>query len=378
MNMKKVIFITLLFLLMPIFPKAQATEGEEIFQADVLDVMEIKRSVREDGSEAIQQKLELRAVTGSFKGQSIIFDGLEHEVVSVNEYAVGDRIVVNSSIDSEGNNLFYVIDYVRSGKIYWLAVIFAIFVILVGKLKGFRALVVLFLTFVIILKFIIPSILNGSNPLTISIIGAFGILLLSIYLTEGFNRNSTIAVGAVLFSLVITGVLANWFTAITKLTGFASDEAIYLIGTGAGSVNIKGLLLAGIIIGTLGVLDDVVISQIGFVSELMKANPELSRRELYKRAMNVGISHMAAMVNTLFLAYTGAALPLLILFSIKEAPFLSFSQVLNNEVVATEIVRTLTGSIGLILVIPFATILAAYYLKKKNRAPSAHIDIKTQ
>lgn len=125
-----------------------------------------------------------------------------------------------------------------------------------------------------------------------------------------------------------------------------------------------GLFLAGTIVGTIGVLDDVVISQAAVVEELVDANPGLSRGELFRRAMRVGTDHTAAVVNTLFLAYAGASLPLLLLFSIQQPPFLTFRDVVNNELVASEIVRTLVGSIGLVLTVPITTALAVRFLKR--------------
>ncbi|MBU2228996.1 YibE/F family protein [Patescibacteria group bacterium] len=368
----KYLFLLPVLLLVPFLAMGQEylEIQDEILNAKVIEILDAKDTTREDGSISIQQKLKLEGLTGDLKGQTFEFDGMLYDVVSANEYHEGDKVIVSRTSDFEGNEIFYVTDYVRQGKLYWLALIFALFVILIGKQKGIRALVVLVLTFVVILKFIIPQILDGKNPLWISIIGALFILFLAIYITEGLARKSHIAVISILISLVITGFLAQWFTSLTKLTGFGSDEAMYLIGTVGGNINIQGLLLAGMIIGALGVLDDVVISQVNIVDELSKINVQLNRVEIYKRAMRVGISHMAAMVNTLFLAYAGASLPLLILFSINEPPFITFSQVLNNEMIATEIVRTITGSIGLILAIPISTILAIYFIKgNKKEAP---------
>ncbi len=273
---------------------------------------------------------------------------------------------MNDSPDANGNDVFYVIGFVRQRALYWLAFLFAIVVILIGRLKGLKALIVLMLTFLIILKFIIPKILNGSNPLLISIVGSLFILILAIYITEGFKRNSTIAIFSIFISLVITGLLSIWFTSMTRLTGFASDEAIYLTNIAGGHINIKGLLLAGIIIGALGILNDAVITQVALIQELKLSNPQISKKQLYSKGMRVGISHLSAMVNTLFLAYAGVALPLLILFCIKEPPFLTFSQVINNEIITTEIVRTITGSLGIILAIPIANLLAVYFVKNKK------------
>ena len=348
------------------FGQESGAGEEEIFHARILEVIDEKISVREDGSTSIQQKLKLKGLDGNWKDKEFVFDGTQYDVVSANQYQVGNKVVVTYSTDVDGNNVFYVIDYVRQGILYWLALLFTVVVIVVGRLKGLRALVVLLLTFLVILKFIIPRILAGNNPLFISIVGSLAILILAIYITEGLKRTSTIAVVSIFIALVITGLFSIWFTALTKLTGFAGDEAIYLTSLAGGQLNVKGLLLAGIIIGALGVLDDVVIAQVSLVRELRGASPLLPKMQIYKKAMKVGISHMSAMVNTLFLAYAGVSLPLLILFSIKEPPFLTFNQVLNNEMVATEIVRTLTGSIGLVLAVPIATLLAVQFVKIKK------------
>jgi len=369
MKIKKILLIIFCLLFLPMVLFAQDNleqKDEEIFKAKVTEVLEQKSSTREDGSTSIQQKLKLKGLEGDWKNKEIIFDGTEFDVLSAGEYAVSDKVLVNYSPGPEGEDNFYVIGYSRTGSIYWLAFLFALIVIAIGRFKGFRALVVLLITFLIILKFIIPKILAGSEPLFVSIVGSLFILILAIYITEGFKKTATVAIFSVLIALVITGLLSVWFTAITKLTGFASEETMFLIGLAGGSINIKGLLLAGIIIGALGVLDDVVISQVALVQELKISNPELSKYQLYKQAMRVGVSHLSSMVNTLFLAYAGASLPLLILFSLKQPPFLTFNQVLDNEMIATEIVRTLTGSIGLILAVPIATFLAVQFISKKD------------
>ncbi len=366
MRIKILLLISSLFFLLPtaLFAQNNQEQNEEIFKARVVEIVEQKNVPRDDGSISIQQKLKLKGLEGNWKDKEIIFDGTEFDVLSANEYKVGEKILVNFSIGPEGEKNFYAIGYSRTTPIYWLAFLFALIVIAIGRLKGFRALIVLLLTFLIILKFIIPKILAGSDPLLVAIIGSFFILILSVYITEGFKRTSTIAVFSILLSLIITGLLSVWFSTITKLTGFASEEAMYLVGLAGGNINIKGLLLAGIIIGALGVLDDVIISQVALVKELKISNPELTKSQIYNQAMRVGISHLSSMVNTLFLAYAGASLPLLILFSVKQPPFLTFNQVIDNEMMATEIVRTFTGSIGLVLAVPIATFLAVQFIKK--------------
>lgn len=367
MRVKIVLLLSIFFLLFPLYSSAQSNSeqnNEEIFNAQVTEVLEQKNAVRDDGSTSIQQKLKLKGLEGKWKDKEVVFDGTEFDVLSVSEYKVGDKVQVSYNLGPEGDEEFYVVGYSRTSSVYWLAFLFALVVIVIGRLKGFRALIVLALTFFIILKFIIPRILSGGDPLFISIIGSLFILMLSVYITEGFKRTSTIAIFSILISLIITGLLSVWFSAVTKLTGFASEESVYLIGLANGNINIQGLLLAGIIIGALGILDDVIISQVVLVKELMMSNPELTKSQIYSQAMRVGISHLSSMVNTLFLAYAGASLPLLILFSINQPPFMTFKQAIDNEMIATEIVRTLTGSIGLVLAVPIATFLAVQFIKK--------------
>ncbi|MBU2416362.1 YibE/F family protein [Patescibacteria group bacterium] len=366
MKIKLLLLVSLFFLLTPAILFAQNNQeqkNEQIFKARVIEILEQKSTTRDDGSISIQQRLKLKGFEGDWRDKEIIFDGTEIDVLSASEYKVGDKVLVNYSPGPEGEDNFYVIGFSRTNPVYWLVFLFALIVMAIGRLKGLRAIIVLLLTFLIILKFIIPKILSGSDPLLISIIGSFFILILAVYITEGFKRTSTIAIFAILISLITTGLLSVWFSAITKLTGFASEEAMYLIGLSGGNINIKGLLLAGIIIGALGVLDDVIISQVVLVKELKISNPELTKIQIYHRAMRVGISHLSSMVNTLFLAYAGASLPLLILFSVKQPPFLTFNQIIDNEMIATEIVRTFTGSIGLVLAVPIATFLAVQFVK---------------
>ena len=344
----------------------EGINDEGTFKAQVIEVLENNTGTREDGSTFIQQALKLRGLEGQWRDQEMVSDNLDYDVISNSQYQVGDRVLVNYSPSLDGVDTFYVVDFVRQNYLYWLMVLFAIIVVLIGRWKGLRALVVLGLTFFIILKFIIPQILAGHNPLLISIIGSIFILVLAIYITEGFKRNSTISIAAILISLIITGLLSVWFTDLTRLTGFANEDVMFLVGLTKNAINIQGLFLAGVIIGSLGVLDDVVIAQVTLVEELKKANPRLSRSKTYQQAMVVGVSHLSSMVNTLFLAYAGVSLPLFMLFTLKSTALLGFGQIINNEMIATEIVRTMTGSIGLIMAVPIATLLAVYFLKKSK------------
>jgi len=364
---KKIFFSILILLLFFVAFTVQAQQDivtgftEETFEAKVSSVLDEKQLIREDGSKSTLQKLKLEGLNGNWKGKEIIFDGIGKDVDTKSLYQKGDKVFVSYSKDPDGNEIFYVTDHVRQGKLYFLVIIFFAVILLIGRWQGVRAILGLVFSFFIIIKFIIPKILAGGDPLTTSLIYSFLIILVATYLVYGLNKKSSISILGMSISMVITGMSAVVFTKFCHLTGFAQEETMYIMNLTQGTINLQGLLLAGFIIGSLGVLDDLTISQVSTIQELHKLNPELSKWEIYKRAMRVGVDHISSMVNTLFLAYAGASLPLLLLFTFKQEPFLTFEQVINHEIIATEIVRTLVGSIGLALAVPITTFLAAHF-----------------
>jgi uncharacterized membrane protein len=329
---------------------------------------------REDGSQNIQQELKLAGLEGEWEGQIITFDAIsELDVVSANRYREGDRVMMVRTEVVGGEDRFYVTDFVRDRTMYWILGIFALIITALGHWKGVRALVSLGLSFVVIVWFILPQLLAGRSPLVIGIMGAFFIIVTLIYLTEGWRRQSHLAVITILISLLIVSLISLLFTAAAHLSGMASEEVMILTGLGMGAIDFTGLLLAGIIIGTLGAMDDVVISQIESVAQIKQTNPAISNRELFKRATRIGTTHMGAMINTLFLAYAGASLPLLLLFNVNREQFSGASAIMSNEMVATEIVRTVVGSIGIALAIPIATWLAVRYIRAEDAGEHGHV-----
>ncbi len=346
---------------------AQSEKQDIVFQAQVSEVLKDKTIVTPEGRNVRQQNLRLHGLTSKYRDQDMIFTGIGSvDVIKQNIYKKGDKVLVVASADDQEQVTFYVIDYVRSSILIWLFAIFLLVLLAVGKSKGLRAAFSLFLSFVIIIKYIIPQILSGADPIIVSIIGSFIILLIIVYLTEGFNKKSHIASLSIFLSLLTTILLSALFVQFARLSGLGSENVSFLVGLNTVEINFKGLLLAGIIIGTLGVLDDVIISQIVAVEQLYKADKYQSRREVYQKAYKIGTSHISSMANTLFLAYAGASFPLLILFVSGESAFSGLSDVLNNEAIATEIVRTLAGSVGLVLAVPLSTFLAVWFLKEKN------------
>jgi uncharacterized membrane protein len=236
-----------------------------------------------------------------------------------------------------------------------LALVFVAVVLLFARLRGALSLLGLGVSLAIVLVFVVPAILDGESPLAVAVVGSLAVALVTIPLAHGRGPKSLAAVLGTAASLLLTALLALVFTEAAHLTGFSSEEATFLQLSGA-DLSLEGLLLAGMVIGALGVLDDVTVSQASTVLALRGAAPSLGFRQLFARALRVGRDHVSATVNTLVLAYVGASLPVLIIFSSADV---GLGDALNLEVVAKEVVATLVGSIGLIAAVPVTTALAA-------------------
>lgn len=363
---KKLLFIIFFILLIfvPSFTNVQAVDADGSFKAEVVKVLQERMIDREDGSQAIQQNLLLRGLSGELKGKEITSIGIgDFDMVSVSTYKAGDTVYVDLIITDSEEETYLVTDYVRANWLYLLALIFILAVIIIGGRKGLRSLLSLALSFIVIIGLIIPQLLYGHHVLLIATFGALLIMVIIIYVTDGFNRKSHLAVLTVFISLILTLLLAYLFTWLTRLSGFSTEEATLLIGTSAGNINFQGLLLAGILIGAIGVLDDIILGQIEAVAQIKSANASLPDNQVFKLGMKVGRTHLGAIINTLFLTYVGVSLPLLMLFYLSPSGSADFFQIINNDVIATEIVRALVGSIGLIFSMPIATYLASKFLK---------------
>ncbi len=308
---------------------------------------------------------EVRLTEGPNEGETVTFEVADPNAVrTVRE---GSRIVVARTETEPGVWAYDFADVQRGGPMVALALIFAAVVIALGRLKGVSALVGIGVSLAILVRFVLPAILSGRNPLAVAVVGSAGVMFIALYLSHGVNVRTTSAVLGTLASLAITALLALAFVELTQLTGFASEEATF-IRVASASINLRGILLGGIIIGSLGVLDDVTVTQSSAVWELHLANPALRAAELYRAAIRIGRDHIASTVNTLVLAYAGAALPLLILFTIAES---RLSDVLTGEVIAEEVVRTLVGSIGLVASVPITTALAVFVVSAPRRSEAS-------
>jgi len=247
-------------------------------------------------------------------------------------------------------------DRERTAVLVWLAVLFALAVVALGRWRGLAALVGLGASIAVLVVFTVPALVEGTDPLLVALVSASAIAFAAVYLTHGVTTMSTVALLGTLGSLALTALLATVFVGVAGITGLASEEAAFL-QLGSVRVELQGLVLAGIVIGALGAIDDMTVTQSSAVWELRAAGRDRPRRDLYRSGMRIGRDHVASTVNTLVLAYAGASLPLLLFFSLADRPV---GVVANGELVATEIVRTLVGSIGLVASVPLTTALAAW------------------
>ncbi len=363
-----------LFLFLSCFTIQQQVYAQELIQ-DKTNVVEARViSIDKITTDTIRyatgiphktQTITAEITSGVDKGKKVIMD---------NDYimlTVGENFFANHIIRAEDKHEIYnVAEPNRLRALSFLAVLFIVVLFLFGGIQGIRGLASLIGSLGLIIYVLIPGILNGYSPILVSLGAASIIIIVGSFITHGLNKTTLSAVIGMVGTVVITGILASIAVNITRLTGQETEEAIYLSWNTGGSINLAGLLLGGILIGLLGVLYDVAIGQAISVEELLRANPNMHKITLYKRATRIGREHIGALVNTLAIAYVGASLPLLLLFSTGNSESLKFT--LNRELFATEIVRTLIGSIGLIIAVPITTFITVLILTKAKVLPHSH------
>lgn len=343
-------------LLMPFIVFAQEVheDYQGTYRAKIVSInREFEREIWND-TKASYKEIEVKFLDGTKKGETVIFESDYPEIKN-------DMIVyINHYVYIGGEEAFSITNIDRKNQIYFFVGIFVLATVLLGGKQGIRSLLSLILSFLTIFYVLLPGILYGWNPLIASFFVASIILFFAIFFTHGWNRESIVAFGGTMLSVLLTSLLAIIAVKSTYLSGFSSDESTYLYFNTQGALDFSGLLLGAIIIGVLGVLDDIAITQAAVVTELYNSNSKIKPLEVYRRAMRVGREHVGALVNTLVLAYTGTALPLLLLFKTREY---AFTTAINLEVFTTEIIRTIIGSIGLIITVPIVTLLAVHFLK---------------
>ena len=349
-----------------------AAPGEtETLSARVIEVLEEGTIDLGESSTQPFQRLLLRVESGSLAGQEVVVEEGTVNIISQERlFRPGDRVYLQRAVGPNGDR-FYVSDFVRTTPLVLIAVLFLGLVVLVGRGRGLRSLVGTLFSLAVIFAFVLPQIIAGNDPVVVSVAGSIVLLAISTYLIYGWNPKAHAAVVGMMLSLVLTGVLAWLFVGWTRLTGLSVEESSYLVMELGAGLNFRGLVLGGIIIGSLGVLDDICVGQASAVFELVNANRDLSWTELFRSSLNIGRDHIAAMVNTLLLAYVGAAMPLMLVFSIYQEPLW---RRINREPIAEEIVRTLVGSVGLVLAVPItglvASLMARWAVRREGPTPS--------
>lgn len=288
---------------------------------------------------------------------------------AVRRYAVGDMVVIARQQTDDGTVSYAIADRYRLPTLVFFIAGFLLFAGLVGRRYGVGSLAGLAVGIGVIAGGMIPLILAGYSPLLVAAGGAAVIALATFYPTHGFTRETTLALVATLVVTAGAFGFAMFFAWLAGLAGYGSEEASLLAASGPVGLDLSGIFLAGIVIGTLGALNDTTIAQVATVAELAASNPTLTRRDLFARAMRVGRQHIASMVNTLVLAYAGTALPLLLLVSLNPVPLWV---TLNNAAIAEEIVRTVVGSVAIVAAIPLATVLAVWDVEKLRTAALGH------
>ena len=304
--------------------------------------------------------IEVRVSDGDRRGETF---ALEQSLSST--ISSGDGILIEIQVLADGTEQVVFYDFQRSTPMLLLVVLFVAAIVVLGRWRGVGALAGLAMSLVVIVAFALPSLLDGSNAVAVALVAAGAIAFVALFLAHGVGLATATALLSTFASLALTGALAWLFLTASKFTGFGDENVGYLEALGS-QIDPRGLLLAGIVIGSLGVLDDVTVTQVSAVWELKRVAPAAGFGELYERAVRIGRDHISSTVNTLFLAYAGASLPLLLLFS--EAGQ-GVGSVATREIVAVEIVRALVGSIGLVASVPISTALAAKVLSSITVPP---------
>jgi uncharacterized membrane protein len=311
------------------------------------------------GIPGISQEVLVEIISGKRKGERVEFI---NDFIEVN---VGDIVFINQLTTADGETIYSIAEHDRRGVLLLFTLLFiAVFLLVAGR-KGILSLISLAAVLAVIFLFLLPALLSGASPVLVSVAFAVLIMALVMFITHGLTPSTFAAFLGATTTLIVVSILAHLAVTAARFSGFADDAALYLDLAMGGTLNIAGILLGSIIIGVIGVLDDITITQTALTAELKLANPSLSQKEIFQRAMRVGREHISALVNTLALAYTGAALPMLLFLSLSDVSPLIL---INREMLAVEILRTVIGSMGLVFAVPLTTWFALFFIKRKDKA----------
>ncbi len=348
-------------------------------RATVLDVKNIKPT-GENVQYDIMQLVKLQVTSGVLKGQEINTENIiSGSYVFDIPVKVGDQVIVQVDQFNTGETEVFITDFQRDGYLGILVALFVLCLLVIGRLKGLKTVITIGLTVLLIIKFMLPAVLEGRDPVPVTVISAILITVTTILFVSGFKKKSFAAIFGSISGVLIAALLAFFVGSQIRLTGMSSEEAIMLMNIPQGiQFNFRSLLFSGILLGALGAVMDVAMSIASSIEEVHKANPKLGAMELFRSGMEVGKDVMGTMSNTLILAYTGSSIPLILLFMAYETPMI---RLLNMDLIATEVIRSLAGSVGLILTIPLTAMMTVLFisneLDSKKAAPLEEEQVDT-
>ena len=338
-------------------------EGVAVFDAQVVRVIETgDRNPELTGMRQPFQRLELRLDSGLYRGEVVTVEWGGRRALDPNGFlSAGDRVLVSESREG-GARRYAVEEIVRLPALVPLAIVLFVALLAVARLKGLAAIAGLAASIAVFLLAIVPALQRGGDPLIATLVGAVGVVTVSVFVVHGANRKSVAALVGTLAGLVVICVVAVVGLATLRLTGLGSEEQIFLAVGTDGRINMPRLVLAGVIVGSLGALVDMCVGQASATMELARVDPTLGPGQLYRSALNVGHDHIGSLVNTLALAYFGGALPLVLLLSLGFQPL---SVALNSEEIVESILAVLAASIGLVLCVPITTAVAVFSVRRR-------------
>lgn len=361
--MFKRVFAILIFIFLSVQTAHAQSDATQVYTTGTVTKIVEQTEIRRGDEVSYTQLLEIKDDTTQTTSTTRV--GSETIPLAPEQlYVVGQHIVLVTQTDGAHRQI-NIADQYRIPPMIYLMITFVILVVLVARFKGVTSLIGMILSVAVLFFYMVPQILSGANPVLVSVIASGMISSLIIYIGHGLNYRSHIALFCMLTTLAVVAVLSSFVIHISYLTGLGDETATYLQFPGVKSINLQGLLLGGIILAALSVLDDSVVSQVSVIYQLKAVKKDISFRELWKRGMEVGEDHISTLVNTLILAYAGASLPLFILLSVNNTSQPTWVA-LNSQTIAEEVVRTLTGSIGLVLSIPLTTLVAAYVVSRRR------------
>lgn len=354
---KKIILLFIVITLIPTIVISDNSKNDRV----VAEIIEITKTKGEDNNSNI---LKVKILEGKYKNK-LTYIKYERIVSSSFDFdlSVGDKILIDISVDENTRGKTTFINVWRLSHIKVLGIIFLVVLIIFGRLKGLLSLTSLLFSGFIIIKCLIPLIIKGYNPIVVSIVCSSIIIIVSFILIAGFTKKSLVAVLGTLGGTFSAGIISYIYSKLCIITGLADENVMFLVTNLGIEIDFRGLYMGAVIVGTIGVVMDVSMSITSVIFEIKKKNPQIRGKELFQSGLTVGKDVMATMVNTLVLAYVGSFMPVLISYVYSEVPM---KYALNTELISVEIIRSLCGSIGLILTIPLTCIFAVSSVLKKK------------